>query len=193
VVGVGVSPDAWLVAGAPGSGKSTLARPLAVRLGAALIDRDSATAPLTRIVAGLVGAEPDDLDDPRMRDVLGDAAYEAAFATARETLAVGTTVVVVAPFTRALADACTTRRVQQQLGGPDLRVVMVQCPEDERRRRLARRAAPRDTRKLAASHPSTATLPGVPHVLVDGRLHLDAQVDLALRAPRVAGPAACPD
>lgn len=190
MVGCGVSPDAWLVAGPPGGGKTTLARPLARHLGAALLDRDHATAPLTRVVAGLVGAQPDDLDDPRMQAALGDAAYEAVLAAAADTLAIGRAVVVVAPFTRALADAAAAREVQRQLGGAALRVVWVDCPPEERHRRLRARATARDARKLATSPLATVVAPGVAHAVVDGRDEASAQLDAALQAPLALGPSA---
>lgn len=182
--------EAWLVAGPPGGGKSTLSRPLARHLGAALLDRDTATAPLTRVIAGLLGTPPDDLDDPRLRSVLGDAAYQAVLAAAGDTLSLGRPVVIVAPFTRALADADATREVQAQLSGAELRVVWVDCGPEERRRRLQARGAARDARKLAAAQLAAAAAPGVPHALVDGTEPLVLQLQVALRAPLALRPSA---
>lgn len=175
--------EAWLVTGPPGGGKTTLSRPLARQLGAALLDRDTATAPLTRVVAGLLGTPPDDLDDPRLRGVLGDAAYRAVLAAAGDTLTLGRAVVVVAPFTRALADADAAGEVQAQLAGAGLRVVWVDCPPEERLRRLQARGEARDARKLAAAQLAPAAPPGVPHARVDGTDELDRQLQAALRAP----------
>ncbi len=183
-------PDAWLVAGPPGGGKSTLAPPLARRLDAALLDRDTATAPLTRVVARLLGTAPDDLDDPRLRVALGEAAYESVLAAAGDTLSLGRAVVVVAPFTRALADAGAARSVQQQLRGAGLRVVWVDCPPEERRRRMQARGAPRDARKLIAPRLEAAVPPAVPHAVVDGRDGLDRQLRAALQAPLALRPSA---
>jgi predicted kinase len=46
---------AILIGGPPATGKSTLAEALAPRLGAALLDLDVATGPLTRVISGLTG------------------------------------------------------------------------------------------------------------------------------------------
>ncbi|MGH3179137.1 MAG: AAA family ATPase [Streptosporangiaceae bacterium] len=47
-----------MIGGPPATGKSTLAAALAPRLGAALLDLDVATGPLTRVVSGLVLVAP---------------------------------------------------------------------------------------------------------------------------------------
>ena len=44
-----------LIGGPPATGKSTLAAALAPQLGAALLDLDVATGPLTRVVSELIG------------------------------------------------------------------------------------------------------------------------------------------
>jgi len=174
---------AWVVAGAPGTGKSTLASRLARELPAFLLDRDVVTAPLTQVIAELVGALPDDLDDPRVREVLGDRAYDAVLVTARENLLLGADVVVVAPFTRALSDTQHVRDLREQLGQAPLRVVWLTCPDDERRCRLGRRGATRDARKLSAGALAAEVEPIVSHVVIDGRRPVEEQVHMARRAP----------
>lgn len=177
---------AWVIAGAPGTGKSTLASRLAQDTRAVLLDRDVVTAPLTRVIASLVGASTDDLDDPRVRAVLGDQAYEAVLVTARVNLLMGLDVVVVAPFTRALADAARVADLRGGLGRAPLRVVWLTCSDDERRRRLARRGAARDARKLEAPALAAEVEPIVPHAVVDCRWPVEQQLQAASAAPRLA-------
>lgn len=139
--------QAWLVCGAPGSGKSVLGRGLADALPAVLLDQDVLTGPLTRIVTALVGAEPDDLDDPRVRTALGSAPYDALLDTARDNLRLGRTVVLVAPFTGILTSRGGLAPLKR-LGAVDLRVVWARCPPEELLRRLMARGAARDRSKL---------------------------------------------
>jgi predicted kinase len=89
-------PTAILIGGAPATGKSTLAAALAARLGAALLDLDVATGPLTNVVSDLIGAA--DLGDPRMAQLTRAPRYATLFALAEDNLRVGMSVVLVAPF-----------------------------------------------------------------------------------------------
>src|SRR6266567_2151723 len=52
---------AILIGGPPATGKSTMAAALAPRLGAALLDLDVATGPLTRVISGLTGVPAPEL------------------------------------------------------------------------------------------------------------------------------------
>lgn len=175
---------AWLVSGPPGSGKSTLGGALARTLPAVLVDQDVATGPLTRVVSNLVDACLDDLDDPRVRTALGDAAYEAVLDIAAANLALGSDVVVVAPFSRLLATTEAAAWVRRRLGGRPMRVVATRCPANEVRRRLEARGAPRDRRKLAASGTGREPTPlAVTHALVDSTAPLPAQLAAAVTAP----------
>ncbi len=184
------SGTAWIVAGAPGTGKSTLAVPLAREQRAFLLDRDVVTAPLTRVIAELVGAAPDDLDDPRVRAVLGDRAYELVLTAARDNLLLGRDVVIVAPFTRALSELRHVRDLRERLGSGPLRVIWLTCPDDERRRRLERRGAARDARKLEAPALVAQVEPIVPHAVVESRRAVEEQLLAARRAPAIPGGAA---
>jgi predicted kinase len=78
---------AVLVAGPPATGKSTLAAALAPRLGAALLDLDVATGPLTRVVSGLAGVH--DLDDPVLAGLTRDARYDTLLGLADANLRAG--------------------------------------------------------------------------------------------------------
>ena len=87
---------AVLVGGPPATGKSTLAATLAPRLGAALLDLDVATGPLTRVVSELAGVH--DLDDPVLAGLTRDARYDTLLGLAAANLRAGRPVVLVAPF-----------------------------------------------------------------------------------------------
>ena len=90
-------PYAVLISGAAGTGKSTLAAALAPRLGAAVLDLDVATGPLTELVSGLLGRT--DLSDPEVAGLTRAPRYETLLALAEDNLRAGIPVVLVAPFT----------------------------------------------------------------------------------------------
>lgn len=175
------------MAGPPAAGKSTLGAAVAARLQAALLDQDVLTGPLTRVVAELVGAAPDDLDDPRVRAPTRDATYEALVGTAAACLAAGAPTVLVAPFTVERADATAWRALVNRLGTPEATLlVWVTCPPDELVRRMRARGSARDQRKLsdvrAYLASSAHTPPAVPHLAVDTACPLDEQVAIVLEA-----------
>jgi predicted kinase len=159
-------PRAVLVGGAPGTGKSTLAAALAPRLGAALIDLDVATGPLTAVVAGLAGAT--DLSDPRIAGLTRTPRYETLFALAEDNLRVGTPAVLVAPFT-AERTADGWRTVVQRLAAPVL--IWLHLPDAELVKRLTSRGAVRDREKTADPWAYLAGIdrdpPSAPHLALD--------------------------
>jgi predicted kinase len=172
---------AYLVAGAPAAGKSVLGAAIARHLRAALLDQDVLTGPLTGVVARLVGAGPEDLDDPRVRAATRTATYDALVATAAGCLAAGVPTVLVAPFTAERADPAAWARLVSGLRAPGGAVlVWATCPADELRRRMAARGAARDLRKLAdfPRFLGAAALdaPVVPHRTVDTTLAVADQV-----------------
>jgi predicted kinase len=186
------SVHAYVVAGAAAAGKSVLGAAVARHVRAALLDQDVLTGPLTAVVAGLVGAPPGDLDDPRVRAATRTATYQALVATAAGCLAAGVPVVLVAPFTAERADPGAWARLVGALGAPAV-LVWATCPPDELRRRMAARGAARDLRKLAdfpryLASPALAP-PVVPHRTVDTTLALADQVASATVPSR--RPASC--
>jgi predicted kinase len=176
-----MSPRALLIGGAPATGKSTLAGALAPRLGAALLDLDVATGPLTSVVAGLLGAT--DLSAPELAARTRAPRYETLFALAAENLRAGLSVVLVAPFTAERTAAgwhATVDRLQPYADGPVL--VWLHLPPGELAGRLIRRAATRDRDKLRSPDAFLATVdpdpPAVPHLALDAMLPV---ADLAER------------
>lgn len=179
-------PPAVVLTGWPGAGKSTVGRALAGRLGAALIDQDTATAPLVAVVADLVGAHH--LDDPRLAGPTRRARYETIIALAEDSLRVGTPVVLVAPFTRerrsAQAWQALDRRLRRAGGRPLL--VWLRLRPAVAVDRLQARGAARDLAKLSDPAAFVAGLdvaePAVAHLSVDGESATDAIVAVVLTA-----------
>ena len=134
---------AVLIGGPPATGKSTLATALAPEMGAALLDLDAATGPLTRVVSGLIGVR--DLEDPVLAGLTRDARYDTLLQLADANLRAGLPVVLVAPFSRERAEpsawAATARRL-----ATDPTMVWLYLPPQELIRRLTRRALSRASR-----------------------------------------------
>jgi predicted kinase len=158
---------------------------LSRRLGAALLDQDVLTGPLTAVVAGLVGAAPGDLDDPRVRAATREATYDALVGTARDCLSADVPVVLVAPFTAERSGAAAWSRLTGRLGAPGgVALVWMNCPPHELARRLAARGAARDQRKLAdiTAFLASGALdpPAVPHIAVNALEPVERQVRAVL-------------
>lgn len=159
---------AVLIGGPPATGKSTLALALAPRLGAALLDLDVATGPLTRVVSELAGTR--DLDDPVLAGLTRTARYDTLLGLAEANLLAGRPVVLVAPFSteRTLPSAWedTRRRLPGQAT-----MVWLHLPAQEMIRRLTQRALGRDENKIRdpAAYLTGLDLkpPVIPHLALD--------------------------
>ena len=168
---------AVLIGGPPATGKSTLAMALAPHLDAALLDLDTATAPLTRVVSELAGV--DDLDDPVLAGLTRDARYDTLLALAEANLMAGRPVVLVAPFSaeraRPSAWAATTRRIPAEAT-----MVWLHLPPAELVRRLTQRGLARDQNKIRepASYLTGLDLdpPAIPHLALDASQPTEALV-----------------
>src|ERR1700733_13243869 len=159
---------AVLIGGPPAPGKRTLAAALAPHLGAALLDLDVATGPLTRVVSELVGVR--DLDDAVLAGLTRAARYDTLLGLAEANLQAGRPVVLVAPFSaersRSSVWAATTRRIPG-----DTTMVWLHLPPEELIRRLNGRALTRDENKIRDPASFLADLdlepPVIPHLALD--------------------------
>lgn len=171
-------PVAVLISGAPATGKSTLARALAPRLKAAVLDLDTATGPLTEVIAGLFGRT--DLSDPELAALTRGPRYDTLFALAADTLRAGTPVVLVAPFTAERSPAGWAAATARLPGRAVL--IWLHLDPDELIARMSRRGAVRDSAKTADPAAYLATVaaepPQVPHIAVDAALPLDQMVQI---------------
>lgn len=160
-------PAAVLIGGPPATGKTTLATALAPRLGAALLDLDVATGPLTRVVSDLIGVH--DPDDPALARLTRAARYDTLLGLAEANLQAGRPVVLVAPFSAERAQpsawASTTHRL------PGATMVWLYLAPDELIERLTRRALARDQNKIRDPVSFLTGLdlepPAIPHLALD--------------------------
>jgi predicted kinase len=173
-------PCAVLISGAPATGKSTLAAALAPRLGAAVLDIDVATGPLTSVVSDLIGVA--DLSDPQMARLTRAARYDTLYALAEDNLRAGLSVVLVAPFTAERSERgwnAVLGRLEAHAAG--LVLVWLHLPSDQLIERLKRRAAARDTDKVSKPGAFLAAIdrvpPAAPHLALDATMQVEDLVD----------------
>lgn len=139
---------ATVICGNAGVGKSTLGAQLAKELGAALVDIDTCTERLARLVMTTAGLSADDRDSDDYKRLLREPVYETMFDIARENLA-HVHCVLVAPFTRERRRATWPTELATRLDAR-IEIVFARCSDEERRRRIEARANPRDAGKLAS-------------------------------------------
>jgi predicted kinase len=185
-------PVAILVAGPPACGKSTVGAALARTLGAALIDQDTVTAPLVRVVGSLVKVH--DLDDPRLATLTRAPRYDSIRGIAEDNLRVGNTAVLVAPFTLERHDLDAYQELTGRLraaGGRAVALVWLHVEREQLVHRLRARAADRDTAKLHNEGRFVDRLdltpPVVPHLAIDAAGPVDRIVRSIVRGlePRI--------
>lgn len=135
-----------IICGPAGAGKSTLGRALAAEEGACLLDSDTVTEPVVRAGMTLGGLDPNDRDSPTYRKAFREPVYECLYAVAAENLPSGE-VILVGPFTSEIRNPAWPDDLQERFG-VELRFIFVSCPDEKRRRRIEKRANPRDAPKL---------------------------------------------
>lgn len=140
------SKECHIVTGPAGSGKSGYARDLADRLGAVLIDSDTATERLVRAGLSLAGFDPDDRDSPAYKLAFRDAVYEAMFDLAAANLP-RLAVVLAGPFTREGGEADWPQRLEKRFSTRPV-LHFVWCAIETRRTRITARGEMRDRPKL---------------------------------------------
>jgi predicted kinase len=171
----GDRPPAVFIGGPPASGKTTLGAALAPVLGAALVDLDVATGPLTAVVLELIGAA--DLSEPRAARLTRAPRYETLFGLAEDIARAGLPAVLVAPFT-AERDAYRWAGIAKRFSQlADAHLVWMTLPPADLAGRLTARAALRDAVKLRDPGAYVAELgeraPTAPHLPLDANRPLN--------------------
>ena len=167
--------EAIVVCGVPGSGKTTFAQDLARELHWTILDLDTLTNPLFEHMGGefLVDVPT---AQPAVRASVNDIRYTCLFDTTRKNLALGNSVVVVAPFTSERTFPAAWVRLVERLAIPASRVHLawMDTPPEEVVTRMQFRGAARDLEKVKEPErflsPDVTRPPGVGHIRIDGLL-----------------------
>jgi predicted kinase len=145
-------PTLVLIAGGPGAGKTALGRELARHAQAAiLLDKDVLGAAWVDAMLHHLNDGHIDRDSKVYWDIVRPLEYSALLATALDNLALGKTVIAVAPFGPELRDGNWMRRLMQsvtELGGR-MRTIWIETDAETARVRMAARNDSRDAWKLA--------------------------------------------
>jgi predicted kinase len=137
---------AYVVCGNAGVGKSTFAAQLCREKSAVLIDIDTVTERLAKLVLRGHGLAEHDRDSPAYKALLREPIYEALFDVALDNLP-HLPCVIVGPFTRERRQASWPAQLAERLQ-TEVDIYLVWCAPDERRKRIERRGNPRDIGKL---------------------------------------------
>ncbi len=143
-------PFLLMVGGPPGSGKSTLARALAPVLDASLLDLDTATGPLSALIASSQGVK--DYSDAQFSGLTRNARYTTLLDLAKENLQAHQSVVVTAPFTK---EACGEGiwdefcAIARQISS--FQFIWISIDQDLQLTRLKKRGETRDAEKTSSS------------------------------------------
>ena len=189
------STNVLIVAGPAASGKTTFATRLASRLSYSLFDLDQVTGPLVEQCLSLLGQPLHALDED-LGQVLRAARYEALLSAATANISLGRHAVIAAPFTREIQSPASWREMlshwSNDAAPTDVRteLIVVQCPDEVLRERLARRGEARDLLKLESGAAVSGPLPGVDFHAIDGTMDTEDEIDrlvaaLHLGLPRV--------
>ena len=149
------APRLILFAGHAGTGKSTLAKkalPLIVEKTGEdffFLDKDTVYGAYSAHVMGLTTNNPNDRDSPFYLQNLRDWEYAGLIAIAKENLQLGVNVILVGPFSNEIQSGRMFN--PEELGVPSassIRIAWIDLEEDEAKRRMEKRADPRDKYKL---------------------------------------------
>ena len=150
------APRLILFAGHAGTGKSTLAKkalPLIIEKTGEdffFLDKDTAYGAFSAHVMQLTTQNPNDRDSPFYLENLRDWEYQGLIDIARENLLLGVNVILVGPFSREIQSGRMFD--PKALGVPPqtrIQIAWIDLDEAEAKKRMEKRADPRDQWKLA--------------------------------------------
>ncbi len=149
-------PRLILFAGHAGTGKTSLAKKMLPQITARsgeqffFLDKDTAYGAFSSHIMGLLTGDPNDRDSPTYLKHIRDLEYSGLLDIVRENFELGINVVLVGPFTREIMAG---KFFQPALLGlpaeTQCRIAWIDLDSEEARRRITRRADPRDAWKLA--------------------------------------------
>ena len=151
-----MAPRLILFAGHAGTGKSTLAKralPLLIEKTGEdffFLDKDTAYGAYSAHIMGLTTHNPNDRDSPYYLENLRDWEYQGMLDIAQENLLLGVNVVLVGPFSKEIQSGRMFNA--QELGVPpetSIRIAWIDLDELKAKKRMEKRADPRDEWKLA--------------------------------------------
>lgn len=149
------APRLILFAGHAGTGKSTLAKkalPLIVEKTGEdffFLDKDTVYGAFSSHVMEITTKNPNDRDSPYYLQNLRDWEYRGLVAIAKENLQLGVNIILVGPFSKELQSGRVFN--PEDLGIPSqtsIRITWIDLDEMEAKRRIEKRADPRDEWKL---------------------------------------------
>ena len=150
------APRLILFAGHAGTGKSTLAKkalPLLIEKTGEdffFLDKDTVYGRFSAHVMELITQNPNDRDSPFYLENLRDWEYKGLIDIARENLLLGVNVILIGPFSKEIQSGKMFDA--QKLGVPpqtSIQVAWIDLEESEAKKRMEKRADPRDEWKLA--------------------------------------------
>ena len=149
------APRLILFTGHAGTGKSTLAKralPLIIEKTGEdffFLDKDTAYGAFSAHMMQLTTNNANDRDSPYYLENIRDWEYAGMIDIARENLALGVNVILVGPFSNEIKSGKMFS--SEALGVPKdsiIRLAWIDLEEDEAKRRMEKRADPRDEWKL---------------------------------------------
>ena len=150
------APRLILFAGHAGTGKSTLAKralPLIIEETGEdffFLDKDTVYGAFSAHVMKLTTQNPNDRDSPYYLENLRDWEYQGLIDIAKENLLLGVNVILVGPFSKEIQSGKMFNA--KDLGIPpetSIQIAWIDLEESEARKRMEKRADPRDEWKLA--------------------------------------------
>ncbi len=141
-----------LISGYAGSGKTHIGKDVARRLPSCYLDKDTLSSPFVERLLTALKQPTGDRDSLVYRQQVRPLEYEALTATGFEAAALGSDVLLSAPFLAQLVDAAWTSQLADQAtqSGVRVRTIWVACNLATLRQRMVERNSPRDLAKLAA-------------------------------------------